>query len=45
MSRPRDAVVTPLMAADHAVRYAWIRDTFLLCAYTSLRLGDAQELS
>jgi integrase len=29
---------------EHAQRCLWTRDTFLLCAYTSLRHGDAQEL-
>lgn len=33
-----------LSSADHAQRTEWTRDTFLLCAYTSLRHGDAQEL-
>jgi integrase len=33
-----------LTSADHAQRTAWTRDTFLLCAYTSLRHADAQEL-
>jgi integrase len=33
-----------LTSADHAQRTEWTRDTFLLCAYTSLRHGDAQEL-
>ncbi len=33
-----------LASADHAQRTAWTRDTFLLCAYTSLRHADAQEL-
>jgi integrase len=33
-----------LSSDDHAQRCQWTRDTFLLCAYTSLRHGDAQEL-
>jgi integrase len=33
-----------LSPADHGQRCAWTRDVFLLCAYTSLRHGDAQEL-
>ena len=33
-----------MTAADHAQRTQWTRDTFLLCAYTSLRHTDAQEL-
>ena len=33
-----------LTSAEHALRTEWTRDTFLLCAYTSLRHGDAQEL-
>jgi integrase len=33
-----------LTSADHAQRTQWTRDTFLLCAYTSLRHADAQEL-
>jgi integrase len=33
-----------LTSAEHAQRCAWTRDTFLLCAYTSLRHADAQEL-
>ncbi|MGI4865839.1 MAG: phage integrase SAM-like domain-containing protein [Janthinobacterium lividum] len=33
-----------LTSADHAQRTEWTRDTFLLCAYTSLRHADAQEL-
>jgi integrase len=33
-----------LTSADHAQRTVWTRDTFLLCAYTSLRHADAQEL-
>jgi integrase len=33
-----------LSSAEHAQRCQWTRDTFLLCAYTSLRHGDAQEL-
>nr|WP_236018551.1 phage integrase SAM-like domain-containing protein [Hymenobacter sp. BT559] len=33
-----------LTSAEHALRAEWTRDTFLLCAYTSLRHGDAQEL-
>ena len=33
-----------LTSADHAERCEWTRDVFLLCAYTSLRHGDAQEL-
>lgn len=33
-----------LSSAEHARRCQWTRDTFLLCAYTSLRHGDAQEL-
>jgi integrase len=33
-----------LPSAEHARRCEWTRDTFLLCAYTSLRHGDAQEL-
>jgi integrase len=33
-----------LTTAEHAQRTAWTRDTFLLCAYTSLRHADAQEL-
>jgi integrase len=33
-----------LSSAEHALRCQWTRDTFLLCAYTSLRHGDAQEL-
>ena len=32
-----------LTSADHALRYQWVRDLFLLCAYTSLRAGDAQQ--
>ncbi|MGI4759574.1 MAG: hypothetical protein ACRYF0_02620 [Janthinobacterium lividum] len=33
-----------LTTADHVQRAEWTRDVFLLCAYTSLRHGDAQEL-
>jgi integrase len=33
-----------LTSADHAQRTQWTRDLFLLCAYTSLRHADAQEL-
>ena len=33
-----------LSPADHVQRCEWTRDVFLLCAYTSLRHGDAQEL-
>jgi integrase len=33
-----------LTSAEHVLRTEWTRDTFLLCAYTSLRHGDAQEL-
>lgn len=33
-----------LTSEEHARRCEWTRDTFLLCAYTSLRHGDAQEL-
>lgn len=33
-----------LTSVEHALRTEWTRDTFLLCAYTSLRHGDAQEL-
>ena len=34
-----------LPSAAHAQRCQWTRDLFLLCAYTSLRHGDAQELA
>ena len=33
-----------LTSEEHARRCEWTRDTFLLCAYTSLRHADAQEL-
>ncbi len=33
-----------LSTAAHVQRCEWTRDVFLLCAYTSLRHGDAQEL-
>jgi integrase len=33
-----------LSTAEHVQRCEWTRDMFLLCAYTSLRHGDAQEL-
>jgi integrase len=33
-----------LSTAAHVSRCEWTRDMFLLCAYTSLRHGDAQEL-
>jgi integrase len=33
-----------LTSAEHLQRCEWTRDTFLLCAYTSLRHGDAQDL-
>jgi integrase len=33
-----------LSSAAHVQRCEWTRDVFLLCAYTSLRHGDAQEL-
>ena len=33
-----------LPTAEHLERAEWTRDLFLLCAYTSLRHGDAQEL-
>lgn len=34
----------PLTTAEHARRLAHTRDKFLLCAYTALRIGDANRL-
>ena len=34
-----------LTPAEHQERLAWVRDKFLLCAYTGLRLSDADRFT